>query len=845
MKKLFILILLGVATIAHGQEMSVKSFYLAETDLTANTPGTMVHDQNGNVCALIKIETTLDGFSFDVGSLGIKETKRVGGEIWLYVPFGIRKITLSHPQLGVIRDFALPCAIDKGRTYILKLNASMGNRVYDSSKKQKMILQVSPTWARVEINGMPVSLDRNGIYEQEVSFGVYDVMISASKYHSERRQIEINDPAKAQRFNINLKQAFGWLQISGSGDEKLSIEGRPMTFVPNKRIELMSGHYKVLLEKPLHQPYERTIEIKDSVVCEIEPRFVVNYRELEFKVYNEAEIWVDDVKLATGSWKGKLEYGTHRIECRKESHRTTEMMLNVDPQTLGPIILESPEPIYASLAATSNPSGAKLYINGEYKGITPLYIPKMLIGKYSISVDAPNGESQTQNVTLNEDDEVVVSFDTSTNKTFVNQNHDMTYSTGKQFVKFDITPEDAVLEISGEGKETSNGIYEELLPWGKYHYRVIHDMYHELQGVIEVNDASNIHTVCVTLKPAFGYLTVSTEKQSEIAGASVFIDDSLVGTIPLMNAKILSGTHNIQITKDKYSSYNTTCTFIDNEEITLSPTLAPITGSLTVSTKPSNAKVYIDDKFVGTSTRHIKELLIGSHAVNVRLDGYYSQTKNIFINENRDTLISFSLRKQPLTPAQYDKKYRNWGVVNSVDFNYSFPNYSSQIVYQNMGIRNFKCLHPIEFTYSIGYRFNNWISVSAGTGITHELVDLRNSGDVFADAYYENNIDEIVNYSTNIVPLYANSKCYLSRTKYQPMLSVSIGTYIVPKVKGLFLFDVGAGVNYRINRILNCYAMLSVGTAPILKGSVDVHSYEIILSRGTAWTPRIKFGITL
>lgn len=847
MTKRFILtlILLGVSIILFGQNMSVKEFYLSQTDLTANTPGTMVNDQNGNVCALIKVETTLDGFSFDVGSLGVAEVKRVGGEIWVYVPFGIRKITISHSQLGVIRDYALKTSIEKGRTYILKLNASLGNRIYDSSKKQQIILQVFPPNANLEINGISMPLNENGICEHEFSFGIYELVLSAPKYHPVRTQIEINDHKNVQKFDIRLKQAFGWLEIDGDSDETLYIDGEYTKYTPQRRIELLSGHYRLSMQKPLHKSYEATVEIKDSTVSRIKPHFVENYKELELKVYNDADIYIDDVKVATGSWKGKLEYGEHRIECRKESHRSTELRLDVNQYTLGPIVLENPEPIYASLAATSNPSGAKLYINGEYKGITPLYIPKMLIGKHSISVDAPNGEYQTQNVTLNEDDEVVVSFDTSTNKTSVNQNHNMTYSTGKQFVKFDITPEDAVLEISGEGKETSNGIYEELLPWGKYHYRVIHDMYHELQGVIEVNDASNIHTVCVTLKPAFGYLTVSTEKQSEIAGASVFIDDSLVGTIPLMNAKILSGTHNIQITKDKYSSYNTTCTFIDNEEITLSPTLAPITGSLTVSTKPSNAKVYIDDKFVGTSTRHIKELLIGSHAVNVRLDGYYSQTKNIFINENRDTLISFSLRKQPLTPAQYDKKYRNWGVVNSVDFNYSFPNYSSQIVYQNMGIRNFKCLHPIEFTYSIGYRFNNWISVSAGTGITHELVDLRNRGDVFADVYYENNIDEIVNYSTNIVPLYANSKCYLSRTKYQPMLSVSIGTYIVPKVKGLFLFDVGAGVNYRINRILNCYAMLSVGTAPILKGSVDVHSYEIILSRGTAWTPRIKFGITL
>ena len=96
---LLIFILLGMAILSFGQDMSVKSFYLAETDLTANTPGTMVHDQNGNVCALIKVETTLDGFSFDVGILGTIDTRKVGGEMWVYVPFGIRKISISHPQL--------------------------------------------------------------------------------------------------------------------------------------------------------------------------------------------------------------------------------------------------------------------------------------------------------------------------------------------------------------------------------------------------------------------------------------------------------------------------------------------------------------------------------------------------------------------------------------------------------------------------------------------------------------------------------------------------------------------------------------------------------------------------
>ena len=239
-KLMITLIFLCSTYYLNAQEMSVKSFYLAETDLTANTPGTMVYDQNGNICALIKVETTLDGFTFDVGSLGIREVKRIGGEMWVYVPFGIRKISISHPKLGMIRDYALPTQIDQGRTYILKLNATLGNRIYDSNKKQKMVLKVFPINAKVEINGISMALNKNGICEQEFSFGIYEVIVSASKYHTERRQIEINDENNPQQFDIHLKQAFGWLKISGDGNEKLSIDGNAQNFIPNRGIELMS-----------------------------------------------------------------------------------------------------------------------------------------------------------------------------------------------------------------------------------------------------------------------------------------------------------------------------------------------------------------------------------------------------------------------------------------------------------------------------------------------------------------------------------------------------------------------------------------------------------------------------
>lgn len=405
------IILLSAFT-AKAQEMSVRQFFEAPTDLTANTPGTMVKDQNGEVCALIKVETTLDGFSWDVGSLGVMDTKRVGGEIWVYVPFGVRKITISHPQLGVIRDYHFPSPLEKARTYILKLNATLGTRTYDSSKKQKMILQVYPIDAKVEINGVYISLDKNGMFEQELSFGIHDITVSSPKYHTIHRAVSINDPYKAQIICIRLKQAFGWLKINGDGDETLSIDGKPTPFTSRKDIELISGHYQIHLEKPYYKPYDKSIEIQDSTRFEITPSFVPNFRELEFKVYGNAQIWIDDVNKGVGSWKGKLEYGTHTIRCELEGYRTTTLTQVVDVHTIGPIVLESPSPIYGSLIVSSTPDNADVFIDGKFVGNTP-GAHQVIIGDHTVSIRKPgyNAEDRTILIKENESSRIEVKLD--------------------------------------------------------------------------------------------------------------------------------------------------------------------------------------------------------------------------------------------------------------------------------------------------------------------------------------------------------------------------------------------------------------------------------------------------
>ena len=85
------LTLLARALSLAAQNISVASFNLDEKDLTANLAGTSVEDQNGQKCALLRIQTTEKGFTFDVGVLGIQKVddSKVG-EIWVYVPAGVR-----------------------------------------------------------------------------------------------------------------------------------------------------------------------------------------------------------------------------------------------------------------------------------------------------------------------------------------------------------------------------------------------------------------------------------------------------------------------------------------------------------------------------------------------------------------------------------------------------------------------------------------------------------------------------------------------------------------------------------------------------------------------------------
>ena len=122
------------------------------------------------------------------------------------------------------------------------------------------------------------------------------------------------------------------------------------------------------------------------------------------------------------------------------------------------------------------------------------------------------------------------------------------FSQDKQFLYIEFTPTDATLEINGEVQETEDGTFQKLLPFGKYNYKLSKEGYRNINAVIDIADPNETQCLELKLKRPIGHLSITCDHCLDISGAKVYIDDNLIGTLPLVDYSIASGIHNITIT---------------------------------------------------------------------------------------------------------------------------------------------------------------------------------------------------------------------------------------------------------------------------------------------------------
>ena len=116
MKRILIILAL-LQSLTLTAQIRIADFKVVASD----NPRTFCTDPDGELCAALKLETKLSGWTFDAGLPGIIDTRYEEGAIWLYVPKSVQKLTVAHKECGVLRDWPIPVSLAAGHTYSMTL----------------------------------------------------------------------------------------------------------------------------------------------------------------------------------------------------------------------------------------------------------------------------------------------------------------------------------------------------------------------------------------------------------------------------------------------------------------------------------------------------------------------------------------------------------------------------------------------------------------------------------------------------------------------------------------------------------------------------------------------------
>ncbi|MCE1198575.1 MAG: PEGA domain-containing protein [Marinilabiliales bacterium] len=394
---IFLLMAFAGTLAAQEPELNIKSFRKLDNDLDArvNEPR---KDQNGDVCAILKVVTTQKGFTFDCGQIGIVKIVQKPSEIWVYVPYGVKRITISHPQLGILRDYQLPQNIEKASVYELVLiSGTVITTVQETIVSQWLVITPDPADAMIFLNDKYV---KNGVFQGKLKPGEYTYRVEAPKYYPQAGKVEMTNAKK--EIVVKLKPAFGTISITSEPEigAKVIIDGETLDrTTPCQSDPLTSGEHTIQVVKDLFQPATQKVMVQEGKISNVKLTMNPNYAVISIQLPDDAELFIDNQLKGKGNWLGHLGPGVYSLEARMERYRTAKKDIEVITGQSQEIVLK-PVPLFGNMDLITNPSGARISLDGKQLGSTPYTLEKQLIGSYSLQISLPGYKTLTKTIQI-------------------------------------------------------------------------------------------------------------------------------------------------------------------------------------------------------------------------------------------------------------------------------------------------------------------------------------------------------------------------------------------------------------------------------------------------------------
>lgn len=244
--------------------MDVMKFSRMDNDLMARVTKPVRDQDEGKLCALIRVVTKLTDLEVRADALGIVKKEEHKGELWLYVPYGAKSLSFSHEDYFPLM-YQYPLSIDEGTVYELQLGSyetdvDGNNRNLNT---QMFVLTHQPDDATIYIDDMEVESEF-GVFAAMMSKGEHKYKVTAPQYEEVEGAFELAD--MPVRETVNMQPLFGIFQLFTLPENGFNVfvDGRQVGTSPYKSERLDPGAYRIRIEKDKYYPVDTLIRLREG-----------------------------------------------------------------------------------------------------------------------------------------------------------------------------------------------------------------------------------------------------------------------------------------------------------------------------------------------------------------------------------------------------------------------------------------------------------------------------------------------------------------------------------------------------------------------------------------------------
>ena len=480
-----------------------------------------------------------------------------------------------------------------------------------------------PENAKVFLDGKPVGTTPESI--TSINPGIHEIKVEMEKYDVWTDTVNI-EAGKEDVINAVLQRSTGSLMVeSNPPNAIIFVDGKEIGHTPEIIMSSAKGTHTIEVRMDGYDIWKKTLDIEPgeekSVTAVLQIKsgtLIINSKPSGGTIFLDGE-----AKGTTPENLKGLKTGTHQIEVKMDGYEAWSESVEISADKENKLIAEL-QILTGALSVKSEPSNAKISIDGKGAGNTPTNLPAIIPGKHLVEVKMDGYEVWSERIDVSSSKENLI-------------NAVLLKLVGSINIKSE--PTNAIVIVGG--KEVGNTPLDinDLKP-GKHLVEVKMDGYGAWSESVEIS-ADKENKLTAELQILTGALSV----KSEPSNAKISIDGKGTGNTPANISAIIPGKHLVEVKMDGYEVWNESIDVSSSKENLINAVLQKLVASVNIKSEPTNAIVIVGGKEIGNTPLDINDLKPGKYHVKVKMERYKDWSENVVINAGKDNNLTVVLQQ--------------------------------------------------------------------------------------------------------------------------------------------------------------------------------------------------------